>query len=197
MKVFLFGTFNPPTNAHIQMGIMAWKALGKECEIIYIPASDRYVRGWKNYKDGSVMPGSMRASLLAEAVRPYGFSVSGVEVDGKVDGKTYNTLEYLGDSDSVLCIGADNVNQMEKWYRYEDLLSRYRLLIFDRDGYLALTDTIRLCAKYTIVHLDKSCDGISSTQVRDLYTKRELEKVKEMVPPNVFRYLSENRDIYF
>lgn len=28
MKAFLFGSFNPPTNAHIDMGITAQKASG-------------------------------------------------------------------------------------------------------------------------------------------------------------------------
>lgn len=194
----MFGTFNPPTNAHVQMGITAKKVLGDECKIIYVPTNDVYIRDRKHYKEGSVMRGRTRVTLLAEAVYPYDFTVSSVEVDGEVDGKTFNTLEYLGDRDSVLCVGTDNIHKIKKWYRHEDLLAKYRLLIFDRDGYAkSPSDILGPEVRWEIAHLDKSCNGLSATLVRDLYIKGELEKVKDLVPLNVFKYLSENRDIYF
>lgn len=44
MKAFLFGSFNPPTNAHIDMGAAAENHLKssryRDVDIVYVPAGD-------------------------------------------------------------------------------------------------------------------------------------------------------------
>lgn len=198
MKAFILGAFNPVTNAHIQMGVTARKVLGNDCEVIYVPTSDRYIRRGKGYEEGSVLSGDIRVMLLEGALKPYGFSVSRVEVDGIVDGKSFNTLEYLGSDDSVLCIGMDNVPKIKKWYRSKDLLTKYKLLIFKRNSYSgSVSELFEHPVNYEIAYLDSSCTDLSSTMVRNCYINKKMEELQGIVPDNVFQYLSNNEHVYF
>lgn len=111
MKVFIFGTFNPATNAHINMGITAKNVLAdktnSDVDIIYVPTCDNYIGSWKGYHKGSIMPGNIRVQLLTDAVKEYEFSVSDIEVAGIVDGKTLkilvpkNVYQYLRDNKNI------------------------------------------------------------------------------------------------
>lgn len=209
MKAFLFGSFNPPTNAHIDMGITAQKSLRdsrhRDVNIVYVPAGDVYIKSWKGYQEGSVMPGDIRVQLLAGAVKQHRFIISGVEVAGITDGKTYNTMEYFRtlypDEEFVLCLGMDNIPQLPKWYKWKKLLPKVRLLIFERHGEPFPTDIlvkeITACAAgFDVVRLPNGDMDISSTMVRQYYLDGNMEALKEMVPENVYQYLYYNRDIY-
>lgn len=201
-KAFLFGAFNPVTNAHIEMGITARDILGPGYDIIYVPANDAYIRGWKGYKTGSILPGKLRASLLYGAVSQYGFKVMDVEVCGFTDGRTYNTIKYFGFGDSVICLGMDNVIELPKWYKWEELLQNCQLLLFERAGCpdkhdAAIKDILSHSCGYKIAALHAVRPGISSTKVRDCYKNEDLAGLKALVPANVYHYLEENNHVYF
>lgn len=206
VAAFIFGTFNPPTNAHVQMGLAARRVLGKDCNIVYVPTGDGYIKSWKGYGKGNVLPGGTRVELLQDALRPYPeMMVSRVEVDGIVDGKTIHTLEHyrkfmLPGERCVLCLGMDNIAGMDKWYRYEDLLQEYPLLIFRRGSY-ELPERARkvldMSCCYAIMNLDGCGEGISSTKVRECYVNKNMEALEGLVPDNVFWYLKENEYAYF
>ena len=206
-NALIFGTFNPVTNAHVNMGIVANNTLKPECNVIYIPTNDAYIRNWKGYKDGNVLSGTQRVTLLSDAVSKYGFTVSEVEILGLTDGKTYNTISYFSFDDAVLCLGIDNIPQMKKWYRWQELLHKVKLLIFYRKGYDKtdefmdeIMDILSYSSGYEWANLEQN--NISSTEVRKLYKernidRRSMDRLKEIVPDNVFKYLEENEDVYF
>ena len=123
---------------------------------------------------------------------------STVEVMELTDGKTWNTLEYLGSDDSVLCIGMDNVPEIRKWYRYQDLLAKYRLLIFKRGRYCGrLPDILNESVGYEIAYLGPEFEQTSSTLVRNCYVTGRIDEIRNKIPENVFRYLEENKNVYF
>ncbi len=198
-NAFLFGTFNPVTNAHIEMGMVARNVLGPQCNVTYIPSGDAYIRNWKGYKDGDILPGKVRAGLLRDAVSRYGFRVATVEVEGITDGRTYNTIDYFGFDGAVLCLGMDNIIQITKWYRWQKLLEKCRLLVFKRDGIspsLKVEKILKYALSCQFATLDEKYMGISSTKVRICYVNRDLEQVKDLVPENVYHYLEENKNVY-
>lgn len=200
MRALIFGSFNPVTNAHISMGIYAQDILGKDYDIKYIPASDEYIKSWKGYKEGSVMPADRRLNLLwAEASR-HGFTVSTVETDHITDGKTYNTIQYFGFKDSVLCLGMDNILQMKKWYKWKDLLTKTRLLIFEREGYVVddeIKEVLSYSCNYKIAGIPFYDAGISSTEVRNCYINGDMIRLKQLVPEATYKYLKEDEHVYF
>lgn len=200
-RALIFGSFNPVTNAHISMGITAKKALGPDTVVTYIPASDTYIKSWKKYEDGSILSAGARITLLEDAVTSYGFEVSTIETDGVTDGKTYNTVEYFGFDDCVLCLGMDNILQIKKWYNWQNLLARGHFLLFWRNMNRVRqreADSIlgQMTHPYTFACLPKGRADISSTQVRDCYRNRDFKKLKSLVPENVFQYLEVNDNVY-
>lgn len=195
------GSFNPVTNAHIAMGVVARDILGPECEIIYVPASDKYISGWKGYWEGDILREDVRLRLLLNAVSEYDFEVSIAELDGTSDGKTYNTLSHFGFEDTILCIGMDNVPKMRKWYRYKSLLSSgIKLLVFERQG-CKVTDKalgiLSCCREYRIAELPADTIGISSTKIRNYYKNGDMDKLQHLVPRTTYQYLKENKHVYF
>lgn len=200
MRALICGTFNPPTNAHMDMGRAAKDVLGKDVNVTYVPTADQYLRKWKGYKDGVIMPANRRLSLLSVAAAAHGFTVSAVEIDGIVNGKTFNTVKYFGFEDSVLCIGIDNIVQMKKWYRWQELVRRTRLLVYDREGY-ELTpeaeEVLAVARRVDHASLWEPNAKISSTLVRRLYMEKDMDRLRRLVPECVYRYLEENADVYF
>lgn len=204
MKALICGSFNPPTNAHMDMGRAAQDVLGKGTDVIYIPTGDQYIRKWKGYDPGDRMPAHVRLRLLEEACRRYDFQVSSIEVDeddkARTYGKTYNTVKHFGFEDSVLCLGLDNIEQMRKWYKWEDLLRRTRLLVFGREGYEVTEEADAVLAKARRVDYATLWEGnakTSSTLVRRLFREGKMDEVKRLVPDCVYRYMEENVNVYF
>lgn len=194
MRAYLFGAFNPPTNAHIAMGLAAQRALGeKPWNIIYVPSGESYIRSWKGYGNDNIFPAKDRYELLKTAVSPYEFGVAKVETLG-ITTRTYDTLEYLGFDGAVLCLGTDNVAQMKKWYRHEELLPKITLMVFDRSECVPFDDPdikeIMSMAKSSI-RVSLSCDyaGVSSSLVRESMADGDLGMAERLVPENVYWYL--------
>lgn len=199
MKAFIFGTFNPVTNAHINMGVVAKNRLGQDCSVIYVPAPDRYIREWKGYGEQDILPEQVRLKLLEGAASVCGFEVGDAEITGLSDGKTYNTVEHYGFDGAVLCLGMDNILGIRKWYRWEELLDRVRLLVFRREGYVPgdpdeVKDILDRAISYELADLYVDEAGISSTMVRRYHAEGNMKRVKYLVPPNVYGYLMENKD---
>lgn len=197
MKAFIFGSFNPVTNAHIEMGLAVRNALGSDAQIIYEPASDRYLRSWKGYQETDILPEDVRLRLLYEAAKEHDFIVSSIEIIGLTDGRTYNTLAYYGLKDSVLCLGMDNIAELPKWYKWQELLQKVKLLIFRREDQMReasreVSDVLARANSYQIVDLPGQ-DGISATRVRDYYREGRMEEVKALVPVNVYEYYCERK----
>lgn len=202
MKAFIFGTFNPVTNAHVDMGRVAREELGPRTDIIYVPTKDEYISSWKHYGKGNIIPGDTRAKLLYQAVSPLGFAVSNVEIIGLTDGRTYNTIWYYGTmEDSILCLGLDNIVQMKKWYRWKDLVKTVGLLIYRRGDSQVLEkspevrEVLDLSCRYKFADLDPHVENISSTKVREYYKEGNMEILKTLVPANVYQYLEVNKDV--
>ncbi len=81
---------------------------------------------------------------------------------------TLNTLAELGrrepNREFLLVVGADSFASMEKWYRGEELLQKYKVIVYPRKGYRVKTK----CRKYGAIYLaDAPLNNISSTQIRE------------------------------
>lgn len=218
MKALIFGTFNPVTNAHVAMGVTASDVLDAD-EVIYVPTADSYLKTWKGYKDGNILPADIRIKLLKRAISFYAtLKVSTVETDGIVDGKTYNTLMYFKKKyceKIVLCVGSDNLEQFTRWYRYRDILKEFPMLVFRRgpigeealevlntSPHILITDLEHPVTEQSYdVRAPKAHEYLttSSTLVRECYVNKDLDTIRGIVPNNVYKYLEEhiNDRIYF
>lgn len=192
--ILIFGTFNPITNAHLYLGIRT-KELINDADVIYIPAKDDFLKGWKGMGDESII--SNRLSLLKEVTGEYGFLVSSIEVDGVVDGKSINTINYFkneeGYEEVFFVMGTDKVPELQRWYKSEELVSANRFLVFSRGEKLedVMTDFTRKYADhFQSVEADPGYADISATRVREALSNGHLEDIEKLVPAKVYEYLS-------
>lgn len=192
--VFVFGAFNPITNAHIDMGVCA-RRVYPESEIVYIPSCDSYLQGWKNLSALQSIPGSDRYRLLVESLAEYSeiqARVNRCEIDGMSDGKTYTTLSMYQAVNPIICIGADKLSEIGLWYRCDDILSNYDFLVVSRDH--TRGELSEYLQKYSdhFTYVDGEYQEVSSSMIRKAWYEGKLDSVKEYIPECVYRYLIRN-----
>lgn len=86
-----------------------------------------------------------------------------------------------------LVVGADNWQRFSQWYRSEEILERYSLLIYRRPGYDIDGDSI---AGKNIRIVDTPLYDISSTQLREAV--RSHRNMDGWMPKGVKEYITEN-----
>ena len=101
------------------------------------------------------------------------FTASDIEFHLEPPLYTYNTLEKLStlhpDRHFALLMGGDNINILHKWYRGEELLQKYPILVYPREG----VDTEALCKEKGAIFIDAPMVNISSTQIRTMMSAGE------------------------
>lgn len=192
--ILIPGTFLPVTNAHLAIGKLVSK-LETEADVYYIPSNIDFMRRWKDVSD--FMTDEERLNLLKAVVSPLGFEALGIEMDGTVSGKTYDTAEYmrgLGYEDIIICFGADKLPEIDRWYKADSLLSENRFIFLSRDKQWESVEKEKVLEKirdYRLVEMEKEFLDISATEVRNAFYAGSVEKIREDVPKQVFDYLKE------
>lgn len=192
--VLIFGTFNPVTNAHLELG-KKMREVRPDADIIYVPASQDFIKTRKKYDDKNIIPDPDRIDILKKVVETEGFIVSTAEVEKKVDGITYNTVNYFKKTyqDIYICMGMDKVGELHKWYFSEELMSENKFLICTRENQhiedVATAEEKKYLEHFTEVEMDVQSQEISATLIREAYNDGKLECVRDIIPDEVFYYL--------
>jgi len=96
---------------------------------------------------------------------------------------TWNTLQHLKedfpDYTFVLLIGGDNWKLFHRWYRAEDIVKEYEMVIYPRRD----SDIDRTTLPSNVTIVDTDLLDISSTIVRERI--RKGEPINGMVPPAI------------
>lgn len=153
------GSFNPIHEGHVALArALAESGLVDEMWLMVSPQNPFKV-------DAQLLNDEERLRLARLAVR----DVPGVEICDREfsmprPSYMYNTLQALScehpDREFVLVIGADNWERFPKWYRSEDILSAYRIIVYPRPGY-----TLQNVPKGVTI-ADTPLLDISSTEIR-------------------------------
>lgn len=194
--VLLFGTFNPFTNAHLNIGIIA-KEKYPDYDICYVPCKAQFMTSYKKLGDGDIFSEEKRFGCIQGSISSLkDFIVSDIEMRGLVDGKTINTVDYfkniLGYSDVVLCFGTDKVHELEDWYRGCELVRNNRFLIITRDGdklsHVMTEYTNQYRENFIEINNDLYSD-VSGTKVRQAIAEGDFSFVRAAVPEYVYNNL--------
>ena len=96
------------------------------------------------------------------------FTASDVEFHLEPPLYTYNTLQKLSDDypdrHFALLMGGDNINILHKWYRGEEIIQKYPILVYPREG----VDTEAICKEKGAIFIDAPQVNVSSTQIRTM-----------------------------
>ena len=162
-KVLLFGgSYNPIHQGHINAAMYASSFLSVD-EVWLMPRKYNY--------DGSLLlDGKHRVNMINMAIDHLdNFKVCDIELkDNKKELiYTYNTAVKLTKKyknvDFFFLIGADQVNNLKRWYNIDLLTKLFKFVCFKRPGYILNEDN---CKEFNITIIEGNQVDMSSTLVR-------------------------------
>jgi len=134
MNIGLFGgSFNPIHNGHVRLAkSLLQKAALDEVWFLVSPQNP-----FK--QDQQLLDDDKRLQLVRLALKEEPqLMASDFEFHLPKPSYTWNTLQALEqeypEGKFTLLIGGDNWEAFDKWYRYEDILKRYPIIVYPREG---------------------------------------------------------------
>ncbi len=189
------GSFNPVHNAHLGCSLAAAKSLQFD-RVLLIPSHQPVLKS-KSY---DLAPAEHRLAMLVLACE----SMKSCSVDYDIDpieltrdGPTYtidtvNALTVGGGQKIDWLIGADQLLNLHRWHRFEELMRKTQFWIMQRPGYpidwSQVDDRARLLNDHVV---DVPQYDISATQIRE--SVREGKPIDAWVPANVRQYILTHR----
>ena len=134
MNIGLFGgSFNPIHNGHVRLA----KSLLQEAaldEVWFLVSPQNPFK-----QDQQLLDDDKRLQLVRLALKDEPqLMASDFEFHLPKPSYTWNTLQALEqeypERKFTLLIGGDNWEAFDKWYRYEDILKRYPIIVYPREG---------------------------------------------------------------
>ncbi|MBQ9279922.1 MAG: nicotinate (nicotinamide) nucleotide adenylyltransferase [Clostridia bacterium] len=188
MKIGIFGgAFNPPHKMHKEIAV---ELLRKNFidKVIYVPVAD-------NYNKPNILKGTDRIKMLELMFEDHAenIEVSSFEVDGSL--YTIHTLNhfhelYPNDEIYFIC-GTDNLNDLDQWNHYEEILTNFKLLVVSRNHF-DFESIMKRYEKYRehIILAPIEARKISSTSIRNKIVKNGFtEELRDDLDENVIDYL--------
>ena len=163
MNIGLFGgSFNPIHNGHVRLA----KSLLQEAaldEVWFLVSPQNPFK-----QDQQLLDDDKRLQLVRLALKEEPqLMASDFEFHLPKPSYTWNTLQALEqeypERKFTLLIGGDNWEAFDKWYRYEDILKRYPIIVYPRKG--SKVPDVKFQAS-DIQIVKTPLINISSTQIR-------------------------------
>lgn len=185
MKIGIYGgSFNPIHKGHTSLAsAILTQGLVDELWLMVSPLNPL-----KQGHEGEIAEYGHRvrmAEIAAEGVK--GLRVSDFESRLPLPSYMYNTLDRLRHEyerkEFVLVIGADNWRNFHRWYRAEDILKEYGVLVYRRPGFEMDEEELPESVKV----VDTDLYDVSSTQIRE--TIRNGESAEEWLEKGVSAYI--------
>ena len=184
-----FGSFNPIHKGHIALA--EWVVEQGLCdELIFIVSPQNPLKEQKE-----LAPEFSRyemCELACKASRyPEQIKVSAVEFVLEKPSYTINTLRYLRENFGSemkfsILMGADNIENFDKWREYKEILRDYPLLVYPREGY----SVERFADKITFLENAPLFD-FAATDIRKMVAKGE--DFRDKLSAEVANYIIQNK----
>lgn len=183
-KVALFGgSFDPIHNGHLALADeVLSRGLADEVWFMVTPQNP--------HKQGSALSDEqLRLQMVQLAIEgKCGVVASDFEFALPRPSYTLNTLNALDEAfpgkEFSLLIGADNWAKFDRWYKGDEILSRYGVIVYPRDS------ECRPQLPAGVLWLPAKLYDVSSTMVRAAVAAGE--DVAHLVPPAVAQFIKEN-----
>lgn len=192
MKIGIFGgAFNPVHNGHLNIAAAFYEDL-KLDKMLLIPTAN------PPHKSGAgLLSGDDRINMLRLAIENKPYEISTIEFERNDKSYTYNTLLELKrlypEADLFLIIGADQIINFEKWYRYSDILDMVTLCASARESeeekQIIIKSAQRLGIQDRFYMSGRAVLRVSSSDIRDKI--KNGSDVSKLLPKKVFDYISE------
>ena len=180
------GTFDPPHIAHLVLAECARAQFAAE-RTVFLPAGDPWRKTGTGERTVSAATHRLAMTRLAIEDSP-AFAVDAREVERAGPSYTAETLEALhaeGETDLVLVLGADALQDMPQWKQPERIRELARIAVAPRAGGTSVAIT-----HAQAVLVDMPFIGISSTGIRDRVAAGK--PIRYLVPAAVEAYIREH-----
>ena len=179
-KIGIFGgSFNPIHSGHISLARQLRQLAGLDEVWLMVSPQNPLKQGSNELLDDRLRYQLARIALHGEE----GIRACDYELQLPKPSYTWNTLQHLHqdfpDHTFVLLIGGDNWQHFHRWYKADDILREYQLVVYPRRG--SETDAATLPSSVRIVSTELI--DISSTEIRKRIKARQ--PIFGMVPPTI------------
>tara|TARA_Y100000590_G_scaffold435429_1_gene554851 strand:- start:217 stop:777 length:561 start_codon:yes stop_codon:yes gene_type:complete len=128
----LGGTFDPPHKGHVKISLEA----KKKYKLNYVIWSITKKNPFKNKSLNSLK----KRIELAKKINKTNPFIKVKYLEDKVgSNKTFDLISYLKNKnknhDIYFIMGADNLIKLHKWYKWQQILKKFNILVFDRNKY--------------------------------------------------------------
>ncbi len=182
----LFGSFNPVHTGHLIIAsyFVQHTDLGKIWFVL--SPQNPFKTGEKLLED------SKRLELLHLAVNDNAnFHICDIEFSMKKPSYTVNTINKLQqqypEREFVLLIGTDNLNELDRWKNYEEILSMVVVYVYPRRD----KASSKLLTHPSVKLVDAPLIEISSTQIRE--DIRAGRQPRYLLPDSVLKEITDKR----
>ena len=187
------GSFNPPLNSHFSLAEQMVNEYKEIEKVVFVPVSS-------NYAKKGLAENEHRYNMLKMVCdKNDDFEVSDIELLQDRQLHTLETLELLKkeypNNTLYFTIGTDNLKDLSTWWTAEELVSKYKILVIERDEDI-MNDIIekdeflkRNQASFIKVK-ENIRSNISSTFVRDKI--KQGKSIRYLTPDEVYYYIKEN-----
>lgn len=188
------GAFNPPLNSHFFMAQEVLNEFEEVEKVIFVPVN-------KNYHKKGLFSNEHRYNMLKLITdKNDGFLVSDIDLKGERPLYTIEVLnkmqEQYKDKEICFLLGTDNLKQLDTWKDAEELLSRFKFLVMNRDNddieEIVKSSELLRCYKENIIEIIPEIkDNYSSTFVRSQIKKGK--STRYLMPDEVLEYIERNK----
>ena len=188
MRIGLYGgSFNPIHKGHTSLAqSLVDQGLVDEVWLLVSPLNPL------KQTSGDIAAYEHRLRMAELACKGHkGLRVSDFESHLPIPSYTITTLDAIAATypqhTFSLVIGADNWDSFHRWYKADEIIANYTILVYNRSGYPL--DEANLPPSVKVVNTPLY--DISSTQIREAIKKGE--RPTDWLSPKVLRYISESR----
>ena len=185
MKIGLFfGSFNPIHIGHL--AIANYMLEFTELEKIWFVVSPHNPLKKKE----TLLPDVQRLRMVREAIGDFkDFKASDIEFKLPHPSYTINTLTYLEEKfpeeEFALIMGTDNLETLDKWKNFEEILKRYKIYTYPRPG----SDGGKFKDHKNVTITKAPLMEISSTMIREAIKNKK--DIRFLLPEAVQIYIKE------
>ena len=179
------GSFNPIHKGHILLAQQLRKRAGLD-EVWLMVSPQNPLKQSADLLDDKLRMEMARKALVGVE----GIVASDYEMHLPKPSYTWNTLQQLSkdypDREFVLLMGGDNWERFDQWYRHEDILTNYQIVVYPRKDTEVPDPFVP-----SVCIVEAELLDISSTEIRQRI--REGKGIRRMVPGVVADFIKENK----
>lgn len=189
---FFGGSFNPPTNAHINLA----RQIVDECnldKLVFVPIGDFY-------KKNELIEFRHRYNMLSIICNlNEKLEVSDIESNQQTNLYAIDIFKIIKEKhindDVYYIMGSDNLKKIKKWKDYDELVAKYKYIILEREknvfqDIIKNNDTIKQNIENYNVVSNYIYNDISSSLVREKIRKNM--DISKLIPKEIEEYINEN-----